>query len=41
MQASILGPVPHEELKRLAIKLRGDLINYEGKLGPHESLPSS
>ena len=28
-------------IRRLAIKLREDLINGEEKLGPHESLPSS
>jgi hypothetical protein len=27
------GPVSHRELRRLAIELREDLINYEEKLG--------
>jgi hypothetical protein len=33
MEASNMGPVSHRELKRLAIKLREDLINCEEKLG--------
>lgn len=33
MQAPNLAPVSHEELRRLAIKLREDLINCEEKLG--------
>lgn len=33
MQASTLGPVSHQELTRLAIKLREDLLNCEEKLG--------
>ena len=33
MPASILGPVSHEELERLAIKLREGLIDYEERLG--------
>jgi len=33
VQASTLGPVSHEELTRLAIKLREDLLNCEEKLG--------
>jgi hypothetical protein len=33
MESSTMGPVSHEELRRLAIKLREDLINCEGKLG--------
>jgi hypothetical protein len=33
MQASTLGPVSHEELTRLAIKLREDLLNCEETLG--------
>ena len=33
MEASTMGPVSHGELRRLAIKLREDLINGEEKLG--------
>jgi hypothetical protein len=33
MESSNMGPVSHRELKRLAIKLREDLINCEEKLG--------
>jgi hypothetical protein len=33
MEASTRGPVSHGELRRLAIKLREDLINCEEKLG--------
>jgi hypothetical protein len=33
MEASAMGPVSHRELRRLAIKLREDLINCEEKLG--------
>ena len=33
MEASINGPVSQQELVRLAIKLREDLMNYEEKLG--------
>jgi hypothetical protein len=33
MQASTLGPVSHEKLRCLAIKLREDLILYEETLG--------
>jgi hypothetical protein len=33
MEASTMGPVSHRELRRLAIKLREDLINSEEKLG--------
>ena len=33
MEASTMGPVSHGELRRLAIKLREDLINCEQKLG--------
>ena len=33
MEASTMGPVSHRELRRLAIKLREDLINGEEKLG--------
>jgi hypothetical protein len=32
MEASTRGPVSHGELRRLAIKLREDLINCEEKL---------
>ena len=32
MEPSNIGPVSHGELKRLAIKLREDLINSEEKL---------
>jgi hypothetical protein len=32
MQASTQGPVSHEELRRLAIKLREDLLNCAEKL---------
>jgi hypothetical protein len=38
MQASTMVPVSHEELTRLAIKLREDLINYEDKLGASREL---
>ena len=33
MESSNMGPVSHRELKRLAIKLREDLIHCEEKLG--------
>jgi hypothetical protein len=33
MESSNMGPVSHRELKRLALKLREDLINCEEKLG--------
>jgi len=33
MEPSTLGSVSHRELRRLAIELREDLINYEEKLG--------
>jgi hypothetical protein len=33
MQASTLGPVSHEELTRLAIKLREGLLNCEETFG--------
>jgi hypothetical protein len=41
MEASTTGLVSHRELRRLAIKLRQDLISCEEKLGAHENLPSS
>jgi hypothetical protein len=33
VEASINGPVSHQELIRLATKLREDLMNYEEQLG--------
>jgi hypothetical protein len=33
MGASIDSPVSHEELTRLAVKLREDLVDYENALG--------
>ncbi len=33
MEASTMGPVSHAELRRLATKLREDLINCEEALG--------
>jgi hypothetical protein len=33
VETSINGPVSQQELVRLAIKLREDLMNYEEKLG--------
>ena len=33
MESSTTGPASHVELRRLAIKLREDLINCEEKLG--------
>jgi hypothetical protein len=33
MEASINSPVSHQQLTRLAIKLRDDLIDYEDKFG--------
>jgi hypothetical protein len=33
MEYPNIGPVSHRELRRLAIELRDDLINYEEKLG--------
>ena len=33
MEASTMGPVSPRELRRLAVKLREDLINCEEKLG--------
>jgi hypothetical protein len=33
MESPNIGPVSHAELRRLAIKLRDDLINSEAKLG--------
>src|SRR5271170_8301280 len=33
MESSTMGPVSHRELRRLAIKVREDLINCEEKLG--------
>jgi hypothetical protein len=39
VNACINNPISHEELARLAMKLREDLYNYEDKLGGCRDFP--
>lgn len=33
MEVTVINPISHQELLRLAIRLRSDLFDYEDKLG--------